>query len=166
MSYFEGCTSKEQCKDRYRELAMQHHPDKGGDVETMKQVNIQYKKIIHSGLFSKSSNIDTGRVYTHGQKEKPRAPWEGGTSDYVEPGPWDSAHYAMVMPMVTKAAINIIGLYFNIDPIDARQYVKARNEQQLVEWASEIAEKCKDKDHQLCANVARYAQYIKCLMLE
>ena len=32
----------EDLKRAYRNLAMKHHPDRGGDVETMKEVNALY----------------------------------------------------------------------------------------------------------------------------
>ena len=42
MKHFENITTIEEAKKLYRELAKQHHPDKGGDVEIMKQVNNEY----------------------------------------------------------------------------------------------------------------------------
>jgi len=35
----------EELKAQYRKLAMQHHPDNGGDVEIMKAVNNQYDEL-------------------------------------------------------------------------------------------------------------------------
>jgi curved DNA-binding protein CbpA len=32
----------EELKTQYRKLAMEHHPDRGGDLEAMKQVNAEY----------------------------------------------------------------------------------------------------------------------------
>ncbi len=43
--YFSGCFTDEQIKIRYRELSKKNHPDLGGDVEIMKEINIQYDKI-------------------------------------------------------------------------------------------------------------------------
>jgi curved DNA-binding protein CbpA len=42
MQYFNNVTSIEEAKKIYRELAKQHHPDKGGDVEVMKAINNEY----------------------------------------------------------------------------------------------------------------------------
>ena len=33
-------------RDRYRELARQHHPDRGGDVEQMRRINDAYDRVM------------------------------------------------------------------------------------------------------------------------
>ena len=40
--YFKGCKTVEETKTKYRKLAMQYHPDKGGDTAIMQQINEQY----------------------------------------------------------------------------------------------------------------------------
>lgn len=40
--YFENCTTIEELKKEYRKLAMKHHPDRGGDLETMQKINAAY----------------------------------------------------------------------------------------------------------------------------
>ena len=47
-NYFSSCTTVEEIKALYRRLAMQHHPDRGGDVEAMKAVNSQYQAALKS----------------------------------------------------------------------------------------------------------------------
>ena len=42
MRFFTTCTTKEEVKKLYRELAKQFHPDHGGDVVTMQQINNEY----------------------------------------------------------------------------------------------------------------------------
>lgn len=42
MKYFTKCTTLEDLKAEYRRLAMLHHPDRGGDTEIMKEINIEY----------------------------------------------------------------------------------------------------------------------------
>lgn len=42
MSYFNSITSFDDLKARYRALAMQHHPDRGGDLATMQAINAEY----------------------------------------------------------------------------------------------------------------------------
>ncbi len=41
--FFTNCRTLEELKAEYRRLSKIHHPDLGGDLETMKQVNIQYE---------------------------------------------------------------------------------------------------------------------------
>lgn len=48
MNYFEGVT-KESARSRYMDLAKKYHPDRGGDGETMKLINAQYKELQESG---------------------------------------------------------------------------------------------------------------------
>jgi hypothetical protein len=39
------CASVEEIRSRYRALAMQHHPDHGGSVERMREINLAYTAI-------------------------------------------------------------------------------------------------------------------------
>jgi hypothetical protein len=43
--YFNGCASLDEVKARYKQHAMQHHPDRGGDKRTMQEINAQYEAI-------------------------------------------------------------------------------------------------------------------------
>lgn len=42
MTYFTDCQTVEELKKEYRRLAMLHHPDRGGNAETMKEINNAY----------------------------------------------------------------------------------------------------------------------------
>lgn len=42
MKYFTNCKNLEELKKEFRRLAMIHHPDRGGDQETMKAINNEY----------------------------------------------------------------------------------------------------------------------------
>jgi hypothetical protein len=44
--FFAGCTTPTEVKSRYRHLAMQWHPDRGGDTATMQAINAQYKQVL------------------------------------------------------------------------------------------------------------------------
>lgn len=45
MTYFQNIRSLADLKKEYRRLALQHHPDKGGDTAIMQQVNIEFEKL-------------------------------------------------------------------------------------------------------------------------
>lgn len=44
LKFFNTCKTIEDVKETYRKLAFIHHPDKGGNIETMKEVNNEYEK--------------------------------------------------------------------------------------------------------------------------
>ncbi len=56
MKFFNDCQTIEEVKARYKHLAKLHHPDCGGDTETMQQVNTEYAfacaKILKGGNLS------------------------------------------------------------------------------------------------------------------
>ena len=41
MTYFQNIHSLADLKKEYRRLALEHHPDKGGDTAIMQQVNTE-----------------------------------------------------------------------------------------------------------------------------
>ncbi len=43
MTYFQNIHDLETLKKTYRKLAMENHPDRGGDTETMKAINAEYE---------------------------------------------------------------------------------------------------------------------------
>lgn len=43
--YFKNVTTLDELKKEYRRLAMLHHPDRGGDLETMKAINAEYDRL-------------------------------------------------------------------------------------------------------------------------
>ena len=57
MTYFQNIHSLADLKKEYRRLALEHHPDKGGDTAIMQQVNTEF-----------------GRLF-EAWKEKPDIPW-------------------------------------------------------------------------------------------
>lgn len=61
-TYFSNCKSIEEAKRLYHKLAMANHPDLGGDLETMKQINNEYD-IIAERLANIHESA-TGDTYT------------------------------------------------------------------------------------------------------
>ena len=45
MKYFTDITTLDALKAEYRRLVLKHHPDCGGDTETMKQINLEYEQM-------------------------------------------------------------------------------------------------------------------------
>ena len=48
MNYFIKFETVEEIKFNYRKLCMEHHPDRGGDTETMQEINKQYQQALES----------------------------------------------------------------------------------------------------------------------
>ena len=46
MKYFEGLTEEKEIKERYRKLAKEHHPDRGGDAQIMIMITAQYEEVL------------------------------------------------------------------------------------------------------------------------
>ncbi len=46
MQYFTHLTTVEAIKSEFRKLAMQHHPDRGGDATIMQEINRQYHAVL------------------------------------------------------------------------------------------------------------------------
>ncbi len=42
MKYFMSCKTLDELKREYRRLSKIHHPDRGGDEETMKAINSEH----------------------------------------------------------------------------------------------------------------------------
>jgi hypothetical protein len=61
LNYFSDCTTIEQIKKRYRELAQKFHPDHGGTNEQMTIINLQYEQ--QKGRKFTATNHETGKTY-------------------------------------------------------------------------------------------------------
>lgn len=62
--YFGGLRTPEEIKTAYRKLCMRWHPDRGGDTETMKQINAAYQEALKAvdGVTSQGSD---GKDHTY-----------------------------------------------------------------------------------------------------
>lgn len=62
MKWFHNPQTAEELKEQYRKLAMQHHPDRGGILENMQEINNEY-----DALFPRLKDVHKsakGEVYT------------------------------------------------------------------------------------------------------
>lgn len=69
MNFFKDCQTVEEVKALYRKLARQHHPDLGGDAETMKRLNNEYERVLKK--FDGEESIGTdGKSHTYKYNEE------------------------------------------------------------------------------------------------
>jgi curved DNA-binding protein CbpA len=64
MNFFQDCANVQEIKIRFRELAKIHHPDHGGNEETMKTLNSQYHEALKKGHGQKTMGND-GQEHTY-----------------------------------------------------------------------------------------------------
>lgn len=65
MKFFKNVTTLEELKKEYRRLAMLHHPDRGGDEETMKAINAEHDRLFEQLKRQHNARADadtTGRT--------------------------------------------------------------------------------------------------------
>jgi curved DNA-binding protein CbpA len=69
MEFFANCSTVEEAKSLYRALARKHHPDLGGDAETMKRLNNEYEQVLKK--FDGKQSIGTdGKAHTYKYNEE------------------------------------------------------------------------------------------------
>lgn len=54
LNYFKGCSTMEEVKKLYKELALANHPDRGGDTAIMQEINGEYSYVIETGNFGQT----------------------------------------------------------------------------------------------------------------
>jgi hypothetical protein len=64
MNYFQGLNTVEEIKAHYKNLARKNHPDLGGDLEVMKEINNQYERAL-KGCHGQESKDSEGRTHTY-----------------------------------------------------------------------------------------------------
>lgn len=62
---FIGITTTDEIKNTYRKLAMQHHPDRGGDTATMQKLNAFYHAALKGLDGATFKRHDNGKEYTY-----------------------------------------------------------------------------------------------------
>lgn len=56
--YFAGINTLDELKAAYRRLVLKYHPDRGGDLETMKAINAEHDRLFEELKKSHNSNAD------------------------------------------------------------------------------------------------------------
>lgn len=60
---FNNCESVMEAKKVYRELSKENHPDKGGSLDLMKQINIEYERFLKSFIDGRVNDFTESKDY-------------------------------------------------------------------------------------------------------
>lgn len=63
--YFEKAITVEQVKSRYQTLALEHHPDRGGNLSTMLAINAEYLALLKSLDGASTGKDDAGKEHSY-----------------------------------------------------------------------------------------------------
>lgn len=69
MRFFQNCHSLDELKKEYRRLAMIHHPDCGGDPETMKAINAEHDEVFEVLKIDHNAKSDEWHQVTEAPEE-------------------------------------------------------------------------------------------------
>lgn len=76
-SFFEGVKNVQELRAKYKELLKKYHPDNGGDLETMQQINAEYdvlfKRLSKGGTANASQSAASGKASDDGVTDAMRA---------------------------------------------------------------------------------------------
>jgi hypothetical protein len=70
MKYFAGIKTLEELKEKYRNLCKKHHPDLGGDVATMQEINAEYDHLLKTGTFCQDKEEEINEIFAREILEK------------------------------------------------------------------------------------------------
>lgn len=69
--YFENCKTLDQLKAAYKQLALKFHPDMGGDVRTMQNINLEYEaRFERLKIAYNTAQADQGKPQTNETPEE------------------------------------------------------------------------------------------------
>lgn len=127
MSYFKTIKSIDDLKKQFRALAFQHHPDKGGDPEIMKAVNVEYETLYTRWYNVKASEPEYVSPYHSRMNFYQEQGWKGErySADFsknditVRIREYVKKHYPYCKFSVTRKDYNVITVALMSGPFEA-----------------------------------------------
>ena len=102
-NYFSNCTTAEEAKKLYKDLARQNHPDTGGDLRTMQEINTQYAQFLARGA---TNEARTRQSAAHAEGKKSAADYHD--LDEVEKKIYNVINFAINLSGVE---VELMGLW-------------------------------------------------------
>lgn len=81
MEFFTNITSSDEMVKLYRKLALQHHPDRGGDTQTMQRLNAEFEKLMKSQVWTERKQHENRR---RAEAQAEGREWKGQTMSQAE----------------------------------------------------------------------------------
>jgi hypothetical protein len=111
--YLNYCSDKDEVKSKFKELALQFHPDRGGNTSDMQQLNVEYQYInkVNPMLPIETPRF-TSRPFTQQQRTNTPPPRPTPPRPILE---WDifKATIDMMLASIKQAGKSENSLYFN-----------------------------------------------------
>ena len=63
MSFFHNITTLQDLRKEYHRLALVHHPDRGGDLETMKAINNEFERLSKKLINNEPTFTESRKAY-------------------------------------------------------------------------------------------------------
>lgn len=108
MNFFKNVSTIEAIKNLYRKLCREFHPDLGGDLETMKTVNVEYKEALSRNHGQKSTD-NFGKEHTYYYNE------------HVEDALMDKIYELLALNM-TGVEVALIGVWIWVTGDNTKDY--------------------------------------------
>ena len=126
VKWFKGCSSVEQAKKLWLKLAMQHHPDRGGDLCMMQEINAEWDyvranpsvlSIAHKQSWTDNAN---SRSYTPPkQHRRQKVRWRD-----INPTPVTGRYTVKIIDVVDNEEKSYVAIVFDIATGEYAGYFK------------------------------------------
>lgn len=70
MKWFQKVNNMDELREQYKKLLLKHHPDNGGELSAMQEINVEYDLVFDC---LKDKNKSDGQFYAYDKNEQNQA---------------------------------------------------------------------------------------------